>query len=65
MQTHVSEAAGPEDNMLACFARGSRLQKMLFKMSSTFNDGEEAQCRFTFSEELPPVARHPKETNFE
>jgi hypothetical protein len=40
MQTHVSEAADSEDNLLARFTRGSRVQKMLVKVGSTFNDGE-------------------------
>jgi hypothetical protein len=34
-------------------------------MGLTFDDGNEAQCRITFSEEFLQVVRHAKETNFE
>jgi hypothetical protein len=65
MQTHISEAASPEGNMPAPFARGSRVQKMLFKVGFTFNDGEQSQCRVTFSGELLQFVGHAKNTNFE
>jgi hypothetical protein len=37
MQTHVSEAAAPEDNMPGRFAWGHRVHRMLFKANSAFN----------------------------
>jgi hypothetical protein len=40
METDVLEAAGPDDNLPARFAPGSRVQKMLFKVGSIFDDGE-------------------------
>jgi hypothetical protein len=36
----VPEAADPENNVPARFAPGSRVQKMLFKVPSTFDDEE-------------------------
>jgi hypothetical protein len=41
MQTHVSEAADPEGNLSARFAQESRVQKMLFKVGSIVDDGEQ------------------------
>jgi hypothetical protein len=52
MQTHVSEAADPEDNMLARFARGSRVQKLLLKVSSTLDDRERRPVPGYIFEEL-------------
>jgi hypothetical protein len=40
MQTHLSEAGDAEESLLARFERGSWVQKMLFKVDSTFDDGE-------------------------
>jgi hypothetical protein len=62
---YVSEVADPEGNLLARFARGSRIRKMLVKLGSTFDDENNPQCRVTFSEELLQVVRHAKDTNLE
>jgi hypothetical protein len=38
---------------------------MLLKLGCTFDDGEQAQCRVTFSEEFCQVVGYAKETNIE
>jgi hypothetical protein len=66
MQTPASEATDSEDNMLLRFAQGSQVHKIYYLRPVLHSVPEsEAQCRFTFSEELLQVVRHAKGTNFE
>jgi hypothetical protein len=37
---HVSETTAPDDTLPVRLARGPRVQKFLFKMDFTFDDGE-------------------------
>jgi hypothetical protein len=41
VQIRVSEGADPESNIPTRFAQGFRVYKMLFKMGSVFDDGEQ------------------------
>jgi hypothetical protein len=65
MQTHASEAADHEDNLPARFEQKSRVQKMLYKVGSTFDDGERGPVSGQIFRGILQVVRHAKETNLE